>query len=257
MSVQGSGAGGGTVEADREKWRAAVAAVLAKGTGRDAAELGPEPERLLDFPTYDGFAVRPLYTGLDADDEPPLPGHWPFTRGGDALRDVRSGWKVAEAFPVSDGTGPTAVSDGNDVVLGALVDGVSALVLRIGAGGCAVADVDRLLEGVSSSWCPSSSMGADYLAAADALLALVDGFGDDQRRTLSIDLGADPLTAALTDRPAPAFPDVVATVGRTVGYGGAVRALVVDGPTFHGLGASASWELAGALSAGVSYRRAR
>jgi methylmalonyl-CoA mutase len=236
--------------ADRDKWRAAVAAVLAKGTGRDPAELGPEPERLLDSPTYDGFAVRPLYTGLDAIDEPPLPGHWPFTRGGDALRDVRSGWKVAEAFP------QPAASDGNDAVLGALADGVSALVLHIGPGGCAVADMDRLLEGVFLELVPVIvDSGADYPAAADVLLALVDGFGDDQRRTLSIDLGADPLTAALTDRPAPAFSDVVATVARTVGYGGGVRAVTVDGPTFHGLGASASWELAGAISAGVSYLR--
>jgi methylmalonyl-CoA mutase len=236
--------------ADREKWRATVAAVLAKGTGKDPADLGPEPERLLDSPTYDGFAVRPLYTGLDAVDEPPLPGHWPFTRGGDALRDVRSGWKVAEAFP------QPAISDGNDAVLGALADGVSALVLRIGPGGGAVADVHRLLEGVFLELVPVIvDSGADYPAAAEALLALVDGLGDDERRTLSIDLGADPLTAALTDRPAPAFSDVVATVARTVGYGGGVRAVTVDGSTFHGLGASASWELAGAISAGVSYLR--
>ena len=58
-----------------------------------------EPEQLLDSPTYEGFPIRPLYTILDAQPEPPLPGQWPFVRGGDALRDVKSGWKVAEAFP--------------------------------------------------------------------------------------------------------------------------------------------------------------
>ena len=43
--------------------------------------------------------------------------------------------------------------------------------------------------------------GADYPAAGDALLELVAGVEADQRATLSIDLGADPLTAALS-RPA-------------------------------------------------------
>ena len=47
-----------------------------------------------------GFPIRPLYTALDALPEPPLPGQWPFVRGSDALRDVKSGWKVAESLPV-------------------------------------------------------------------------------------------------------------------------------------------------------------
>jgi methylmalonyl-CoA mutase len=48
---------------------------------------------------------------------------------------------------------------------------------------------------------------------------------------------------------------VLATVGKTVAYGGGVRAITVDGPAFHDLGANASWELAGAIAAGVSYLR--
>lgn len=91
MSVQESGANGGTIEARRDNWRAGVAGVLAKSTRKDPADLGPEPERLLDTPTYDGFPVRPLYTSLDGLAEPALPGHWPFTRGGDAHRDVLAG----------------------------------------------------------------------------------------------------------------------------------------------------------------------
>src|SRR6185295_6454439 len=89
-------------ESDIAKWRSAVAGVLAKSTRRDPADLPAEPERLLDSPTYDGFAIRPLYTSLDTLPEPPLPGRWPYIRGGDALRDVKSGWKVAEAFPAGD-----------------------------------------------------------------------------------------------------------------------------------------------------------
>jgi methylmalonyl-CoA mutase len=82
----------------RARWRSAVAGVLAKSTRRDPAGLPAEPERLLDSPTYEGFPIRPLYTSLDARPEPSLPGQWPYARGGDAVRDVKSGWKVAEAF---------------------------------------------------------------------------------------------------------------------------------------------------------------
>jgi methylmalonyl-CoA mutase len=262
VSVQGSSANVGTMESDLEAWRAAVAGVLAKSSRKDPADLGTEPERLLDSPTYEGFPVRPLYTGLDASPEPSLPGQWPFARGGDALRDVRSGWKVAESFPltgqtaVSDGNDHTAVSDGNNEVLAALSDGVSALVLRVGAGGASTDDLDRLLEGVFLELVPVLvDAGAEYGAAADALLALVQDFDEDKRRRLSVDLGADPLTAALTGRAAPTIEEVVETAARTVGYGGGVRAVTVDGSTFHDLGASAAWELAGAVAAGVDYLR--
>jgi methylmalonyl-CoA mutase len=266
VSVQGSSASTGTMEADRENWRSAVAGVLAKSGRKDPADLGAEPERLLDSPTYDGFPVRPLYTGLDALPEPSLPGQWPYVRGADALRDVRSGWKVAESFPL---TAESAVTDGNDAVLSALADGVSALVLRVGTGasaatGCArgvsggadVTELDRMLEGVFLELVPLIvEAGADYAAAADALLGLLEDFDDAKRRGLSVDLGGDPLTAVLTGRPAPTIDEVIATAARATTFAGGVRAVTVDGSTFNGLGASASWELAGAVAAGVAYLR--
>ena len=39
------------------------------------------------------------------------------------------------------------------------------------------------------------------------------------------------------------------------GYDGGVRAITVDGPAFHDLGANASWELAGSVAAAVAYLR--
>lgn len=237
-----------------QRWRSAVAGVLAKSTRRDPADLPPEPERLLDSPTYEGFPVRALYTSLDALPEPPLPGDWPFVRGGDALRDVKSGWKVAEAFPAP---GQKAVTDGNGAVLVALTEGVSALVLRIGApDGIAPAELDRLLEGVFLDLVPVVlDSGSDFSAAADAVLPLVTDMDDDQRTRLSIDLGADPLTAPLSERSAADVGEVVATAAKVTGYLGGVRAITVDGPALHNLGASASWELAGAVAAGVAYLR--
>ena len=249
MDVQNSG-----LQESRQRWRSAVAGVLAKSTRRDPADLPPEPESLLDSPTYEGFAIRALYTSLDALPEAPLPGDWPFVRGGDALRDVKSGWKVAEAFPAP---GQKAVSDGNGAVLVALTEGVSALTLRVGTpDGVAADELDRLLEGVFLDLVPVIlDPGSDFAAAADALLPQLTDMDDEQRSRLSIDLGADPLTAPLSRRPAPDVADVVATAAKVTGYAGGVRAITVDGPALHDLGASASWELAGAVAAGVAYLR--
>ncbi|WP_319454157.1 MULTISPECIES: methylmalonyl-CoA mutase small subunit [unclassified Mycobacterium] len=253
VSEQGSSSRLSVAESDREQWRAAVAGVLAKSSRKDPADLGAQPEQLLDSATYEGFPIRPLYTILDSQPEPPLPGRWPFVRGGDALRDVKSGWKVAESFPVP---GQESAGDGNGTVLAALTEGTSALVLRVGADGVDAADLDRLLEGVFLELVPVVlDAGADYVAAAEGVLALVTDFDDERRARLSVDLGADPLTAALVGRSAPSIDDVVDVVGKAVGYDGGVRAITVDGPTFHGLGASASWELASAVAVGVSYLR--
>jgi methylmalonyl-CoA mutase len=248
MDVQKSG-----TESDIARWRSAVAGVLAKSTRRDPVDLPAEPERLLDSPTYEGFPIRPLYTSADVLPEPSLPGQWPYVRGGDALRDVKSGWKVAEAFPAN---ASAAAEEVNGAILVGLTEGVSALVLRVGDGGVATADLGQVLDGVFLDLVPVVlDAGAELRNAADALVAQLTDLDDDQRSRLSLDLGADPLTAALSGRQAPRTADVVATAAKVVGYRGGVRAITVDGPAFHDLGASASWELAGAVSAGVAYLR--
>jgi methylmalonyl-CoA mutase len=225
--------------------------VLAKSTRGAPADLPAEPERLLDSPTYEGFAIRPLYTALDGRAEDPLPGRWPFVRGGDALRDVNTGWKVAEAVPTSGGVGEL-----NGGVLLALTEGISALVLRVGEAGVAPAELDQLLEGVFLELVPVVvDAGADFAAATDAMLALAAQVDDDKHSMLSIDLGADPLTAALSGRAAPSLEDVIATASRADSFRGGVRAITVDGPAFHNRGANASWELAAAVAAGVAYLR--
>jgi len=217
---------------------------------RDPADLPAEPERLLDSPTYEGFPVRPLYTSLDERPEAALPGQWPFVRGGDALRDVKSGWRVAEVFPANG----SSAADANGAVLVALTEGVSALVLRIGG---ATDELDRLLDGVFLDLVPVVlDAGADYVAASDAALGLLTDLDDDQRSRLSVDLGADPLTAPLSGHPSATVADIVAVAAKATGYDGGVRAVTVDGPAFHNLGASASWELAGSIAAAVGYLRA-
>lgn len=232
----------------RTRWRTAVAGVLAK-SGRRPAEDGlpvSEPERALDTPTYEGFSVRPLYTALDARPEAALPGDWPFARGSDAYRDVLAGWKVAERFPLPE----AGAADTNAAVLSALVDGVSALILRVGDDGLAPADLDRALAGVHLELAPVLlAAGADLRAAAAALLALA---GDQPG--LSIDLGADPLTAALAGRAAPTPADLTA-VARSVAGRSGIRTITVDGTAFHDRGANAGWELAGVIAAAADYLR--
>ena len=241
------------VEQGVTRWRSAVAGVLTKTTGRDKNDLPAQPERLLDTPTYEGFPVRPLYTSLDTVAESPLPGQWPFVRGGDGARDVNVGWNVAEQFPPPGQSDPAV---GNGAVLLALTEGVSALVLRVGESGVAPGGLAQLLEGVFLDLVPVVlDAGADYTGAADCLLRLCDGVAGEARQRLSIDLGADPLTAALGGRPAPVTEDVVDVASRAARFGGGVRAITVDGPVFHDLGANAAWELAGAVGAGVEYLR--
>lgn len=233
----------------RARWRRAVAGVLAK-SGRAADDT--EPERALDTATYEGFAVRPLYTALDALPEPALPGQWPFVRGADAHRDVLTGWKVAERFPAP---GCTTAAENNAAVLAALVDGVSALVLDVGRGGIAPAEVDRVLDGVYLELAPILLVaGADFGAAAQAVLGLLGPAGEADRDGLSIDLGADPLTAEVDGRPAPALAEVTA-VARSVAGRSGVRTITVDAAALHDRGANAGWELAGAIAAATDYLR--
>jgi methylmalonyl-CoA mutase len=235
------------LEQVRERWRTAVARVLSKSTGKTPEQLGDQPEGLLETATYDGIAVRALYTALDEQPEPPLPGEWPYVRGA-ALRDVNAGWKVAERFPVP------GADDGNAAVLAALSEGVSALLIRVGESGVAASGLNQLLSGVYLDLVPVVvDAGADYAQACDALLELV-GRPAEERKTVSIDLGADPLTATVSGRAAPSIEQVVAVAQRAAEIHG-VRAITVDGPAFHNLGANATLELAGSIAAAVAYLR--
>ncbi len=236
------------------RWREAVAGVLAKSLRREQSELGDAPERLLETETYEGFPVRALYTALDARPEPPLPGQWPYVRGGDPERDVDSGWKVAEAFPLSARDGQDG-AEANAAVLAALNDGVSALVLRVGQFGIAPAQLDRLLSGVYLELVPIIlDAAADYTATAYGMLALIAELDAERRTGLSIDLGADPLTAPLSGRNAPPIEEVLAVAARAA-QGDGVRSITIDGPAFHDLGANAAWELGGSVAAGIGYLR--
>lgn len=254
------------LEQARARWRTAVAAVLAKSMCRDPDELGletgGEPERLLETPAEgaagpDGITIRALYTAFDALPQRPLPGQWPYVRGADALRDVNAGWKVAEVFPANGAgaNGNASAGETNGALLRALTEGVSALRLRVGPGAVSPTDMDQVFDGIYLELVPLLlDVGADFTAAGEAMLALIENMEPASRQTLSVDLGADPLTASLSGLPAPSTDEVAALASRVAGCRG-VRTISVDGPALHNLGATATWELAGSLASAVAYLR--
>ena len=250
------------MEQARARWRAAVAGVLAKSARREPADIESQtdgqPERLLETPVeglagQGGFAVRALYTAFDAAPEPPLPGRWPFVRGADALRDVNSGWKVAEVFPTA---GFVSATETNAAVLNALTEGASALTLQVGPPNIPASELRRVFEGVYLQLVPVliDADAGHYSTAAETMLALAAEISPEHRDGLSIDLAADPLAAPLAQRSAPSIDEVIAAASRFAGQPG-VRAIAVNGPLLHNLGAGATEELAGVLAAAVAYLR--
>ncbi len=241
-------------------WQKAVAGVLAKSRKVDIADLPENPEHLLDFTTYDGVTVSPLYGTHDERAENPLPGVFPFVRGRDATRDVNAGWKVSARF----GAGASDVESVNRSILDGLDNGVSALWLRVGAGGVPVDALGRVLEGVLLDLAPVVvDAGAETVAAADALFSVLDSTDVSDRGAVDLRLGAAPLTSQFTDLRGGAGeivggPDpeaVVALALASIERVESVRAITVDGTAFHNAGASDAQEVGAAVAAGIEYLR--
>lgn len=234
------------IRRDFARWQKGVAGVLAKSTRKAVEDLPADPERLLDSPTYDGIAIRPLYTALDELPEPSLPGQWPFVRGGDPRRDVNSGWKVAELF---DAAADAALV--NEAILDALGQGTSAIVLA----GPRPEAIGRVLQDVYLDLAPIQiEAGAQLAAVTEALFEALDAY-DGNAEAVAIDLGADPLGDAFADRVGVSADETVALARRAAARTEQVRAITVDGTLAHELGASDSQELAVAVAAGVAYLR--
>ncbi|QCQ91024.1 methylmalonyl-CoA mutase small subunit [Rhodococcus sp. SGAir0479] len=240
------------------EWQQAVAGVLAKSRRVDAAELGPEPQTLLDTTTYDGVTVSPLYTGRDELPEAPLPGEFPFVRGADANRDVNSGWLVNARFG-QDAQDAAAV---NRTVLDGLENGVSAVSLSVGGANLPVAGIDAALEGVLLDLAPLTlDAGADVAAAAQQLFQVLDarvaaGDGVADRAQVRVGLGASPLTDAFSGAAGVELDEAVTLAEAAAARAESVRAITVDGTAFHDAGASDAEELGAAVAAGVEYLRA-
>jgi methylmalonyl-CoA mutase len=236
-----------------EAWRAAVGAVLAKARRVDPAELGPEPERLLDTTTYDDIVIRPLYTERDELPEPPLPGQHPFTRGRTADRDPNLGWQVAANY---DATGAELSAVNADLLAG-LANGITTLWLTVDA----TTSWQELLAEVLLDLAPLVlSAGTDVAAVADRLYALIDSRPGLDPAGVDLCLGADPHTVSLQQDPDSAEglggeAVLVALATAAAARPGTIRALLADGTVFHDAGASDADEVGATLASGVDYLR--
>lgn len=231
-------------------WRKGVAGVLAKARKVDAAELGDEPETLLNQSTYDGLEIAPLYTRRDELPEQPLPGAYPFVRGGDATRDVHRGWYVSARIGATD---PAAA---NREILGGLENGLSAVELVVGPGGLPVEGLATVLDGVLFELAPLSlRAGASAAAAAEAVLTVLDGYRAPDGGEIKMAFGAAPLTAAFAGTEDLEVSETVALAARLTSRAETLRAITVDGTVFHDAGASDAQEVGAAVAAGLEYLR--
>ncbi|WP_182347532.1 methylmalonyl-CoA mutase family protein [Tomitella gaofuii] len=237
-------------------WRTAAAAVLAKGRRIDPADLPAGPEELLRATTYDGAEVAPLYTAADERPEQPLPGGFPYVRGGDATRDVTVGWLVDARFGggSDDAAGAAAL---NERILDALANGVSAVTLAMGPGEIAPGDLPAVLRGVHLDLAPVAlDAGVATVDAARALFALLDDAPAERPDAVRASLGAAPLSDLFTSGSESTGADALAVLAADAhARPGAIRSVTVDGTAFHHRGASDAQELGAAIAAGVEHVR--
>ncbi len=230
------------VDSPYQAWRESVGAVLAKSRG------GTPPEdpiaALTTLTEDDGVQIAPLYSQRDELPEAPLPGSFPYVRGGDATPDVRLGWKVAERFD--------ATTDSADV-LGALESGASALwIVR--------PDPAPLLDGVYPDMAPILLTAGGHAAdAATQVYAALDraAQSDAYRADLvRVSLGAAPLTSQVVGRADVSLAEAAELARAADARAEDVRAVVVDGADLHNAGATCAQELGLAAAAALDQVRA-
>ncbi|MFE3700370.1 methylmalonyl-CoA mutase family protein [Nocardia tengchongensis] len=237
-------------------WRKGVAGVLAKARRVDASELPDEPEKLLAVTTYDGLTVNPLYTRRDELPEQPLPGQFPYVRGGDATRDVHRGWFVSQKFAGADAKAVNAD------ILFALDNGVSAVQLGVAERGVPVEGLPTALKGLLFELAPLTlDAGPAANEAAAQLFSVLDAYAAANTKTLTsredirVSLGATPLTSLFAGTSAIDLDGAVALAQQAVARPETVRAITVCGIAFHNAGASDAQELGAAVAAGLEYLR--
>ncbi|MEC3953044.1 methylmalonyl-CoA mutase family protein [Nocardia sp. CDC153] len=232
-------------------WRKGVAGVLAKARRVDASDLPDEPEKLLAVTTYDGLTVNPLYTRRDELPEQPLPGQFPYVRGGDATRDVHRGWYVSQRFGGADAKAVNAD------ILFALDNGVSAVWLGVAERGVPVEGLGTALQGFLYELAPLTlDAGPAANEAAAQLFSLLDAYEAPQRKDIRVSLGATPLTSLFAGTQAIDLDGAIALAQQSVARTETVRAITVCGVAFHNSGASDAQELGAAVAAGLEYLRA-
>ena len=224
-------------------------------------------EKALSTRTYEGFALKPLYTRErdgTAPDPAGLPGLAPFTRGADAAGRTVGGWDIRQTLTHPD------LEHGNRAILEDLANSVHSLSLQLDRAAQsgdtnAIAEAglplhstacwQALLANIPVAGTPLAlEAGASFLPAA-AMYAAAGGPAPGSR------LGADPLGTLATVGTLPqgleqALADMADLASHTSRNWQHVSAVTVDASAYDTAGASESQTLAAAMATGVAYLRA-
>lgn len=237
-------------EPDHDTWMAIVEKSL-KG----------KPYEKLTKKSYDGIALKPLYTAAaDALQDRERPGQAPYTRGHAPLGSTETGWDVRCFSSHPD------PKEANRQILSDLEKGATSIWLKLdptGKTGTVIksrGDMESLLDDVFLDLAPVMlDPGGPSLPPAAYLMAVLEQRGVDAH-VFHGNFGADPLStlAAVGKVIVPMetllgrMADLAAHVAKT--YPGA-KALNISSAIYHSAGCSEAQELGFALATAVEYLR--
>jgi methylmalonyl-CoA mutase len=235
-------------------------------------------EKKMIAPTYEGIALKAMYTSDDVKGLPfqdTLPGEWPYLRGTEALGKRVAPRLIAQELPYAD---PKAF---NEAIRHDLERGQNAVVLLLDAAGyrgldadqadeelvgrdgtsiSSFADAAQALEGIDPEL-PMLLIGGAVSVAAAAMVAAVlkERVGDLSK--LNLTLGNDPLGFLAANGQLPmsldeAFDCLASMSNWAAESAPGCRTLVACGYPYHEAGANAVQQLAFTLSSAVSALRA-
>ncbi len=230
------------------EWRSAAAKVLNRKRPPERQLTPDDAVGRLRRRSVDGLVIDPLYTRDGAGDLG-YPGVMPFVRGTTVRRGQMDAWDVRALHEDPD------VAFTRKAVLEDLERGVTSLWLRLDPDAIAPTDLAGVLADVLLDLAKVEvSSRTDPVAAAEALLALVEGSGKD-KASLSLNLGLDPIGLAADRGTTPDLTGMAPWVTRLEGYTQS-RPFVVDATLWHNAGAGDVHEVAWALATGLEYVRA-
>lgn len=242
-------------------------------TAAEKALKRADVEKALATRTYEGFALKALYT-RDRDstgaDPSGLPGVAPFIRGADAAGRTVGGWDMRQTHthPDLDETnaamrqdlenGTTSAAIRLDEAIRTGNSATTANSVSVATDGLPLHGLEAwqtLLTGLDPAFAQVAlQAGAGFLPAA-AMLAAAGGPAPGSR------LGADPLGTLTAQGSLPqgleqALADMADLAAYTEAHHPHVAAVTVDASAYDTAGASESQTLAAAMATGVAYLRA-
>jgi methylmalonyl-CoA mutase len=228
----------------------------------DKALAGAPFDKKLVSRTYDGIAIKPLYTRADSGPADPagLPGGAPYVRGASPLVTSQGGWDIR---PAHDHPDPAVA---NAQILDDLEGGATSIVLKTdpsGANGVAIrsrADVETVLKDVLLDIAPIVMEPSGPSLPLSAVFLHVLAKRGLQPEHFRGNLGGDPLSSLATvGKLIVGMPSVLARAADTAAYVARrcplARALNVKSIVYHSAGAGEAMELGAVMATAIEYLR--